>query len=102
VTANPHQPTLIIWDIDRTLVTIGEVAREIYESAFEEVIGQPLRELVEMAGRTEQAILVDTLRLSAIRHWAWRLLAKLASVPSVWQQTDTEAVIRALCPAALA
>lgn len=66
MTANPHQPTLILWDIDRTLVTIGGVAREIYESAFEEIVGQPLRELAEMAGRTEQAILVDTLRLHGV------------------------------------
>ena len=66
VTASPHQPTLILWDIDHTLVTIGEVSREIYESAFEEIVGRPLRELVDMTGRTEQAILVDTLKLHGI------------------------------------
>lgn len=66
MTASPHQPTLILWDIDHTLVTIGEVSREIYESAFEEILGQPLRALADMAGRTEQAILVDTLRLHGV------------------------------------
>jgi phosphoglycolate phosphatase-like HAD superfamily hydrolase len=66
VTANLHQPTLILWDIDRTLVTTGEVSREIYERAFEEIVGQPLRELADMAGRTEQAVLVDTLSLHGV------------------------------------
>src|SRR5262245_56700752 len=64
VTTASHQSTLILWDIDHTLVTIGEVSREIYEIAFSEVLGGPLRELAEMAGRTEQAILTETL----VRH----------------------------------
>ncbi|MGH3796481.1 MAG: HAD family hydrolase [Pseudonocardiaceae bacterium] len=61
MTETSHQPTLILWDIDHTLVTIGEVSREIYEVAFDEVLGEPLRELADMTGRTEQAILVETL-----------------------------------------
>lgn len=64
--ASPHQPTLVLWDIDHTLVNIGEISREIYEMAFEEVLGQPLRELADMAGRTEQAILVETLALHGV------------------------------------
>jgi len=66
VTTSPHQSTLILWDIDHTLVTIGEVSREIYELAFEEVLGQPLRELADMMGRTEQAILAETLALHGV------------------------------------
>lgn len=63
MTTSLHQPALILWDIDHTLVTIGKVSREIYELAFEEVIGQPLRELADMTGRTERAILTETLAL---------------------------------------
>lgn len=63
MTTSPHQPILILWDVDHTLVTIGEVSREIYELAFEEVVGQPLRELADMTGRTERAILAETLVL---------------------------------------
>lgn len=66
VTTNSHQPTLILWDIDHTLVTIGPVSREIYANAFEEVVGQPLRELANMTGRTERAILAETLTLHGI------------------------------------
>lgn len=63
---SPRQPTLILWDIDHTLVNIGTVSREIYEIAFEEVVGEPLRELADMTGRTEQAILVETLALHGV------------------------------------
>lgn len=63
MTTSPHQHALILWDIDHTLVTIGEVSREIYELAFQEVVGQPLRELADMMGRTERAILAETLAL---------------------------------------
>jgi phosphoglycolate phosphatase len=66
MTASPHQPTLVLWDIDRTLVTVGKISREIYERAFEKFVGQPLRELADMAGRTEQAILTDTLALHGV------------------------------------
>lgn len=66
MTTSLHQPDLILWDIDHTLLTIGEVSREIYELAFEEVLGQPLRELADMMGRTEQAILTETLALHGV------------------------------------
>lgn len=66
VAANLHQSALILWDIDHTLVAIGEVSREIYEMAFEEVVGQPLREVADMAGRTERAILAATLGLHGV------------------------------------
>jgi phosphoglycolate phosphatase-like HAD superfamily hydrolase len=66
VTANPDQLSLVLWDIDHTLVTIGEVSHEIYELAFEEAVGQPLRELANMTGRTERAILAETLALHGI------------------------------------
>ncbi len=66
MTTSPHQPTLVLWDIDHTLVTIGGVSREIYEIAFEEVVGQPLRELANMTGRTERAILAETLALHGV------------------------------------
>ncbi|WP_250284249.1 MULTISPECIES: haloacid dehalogenase-like hydrolase [unclassified Frankia] len=59
-------PALILWDIDRTLVTIGPVSREIYARAFQFVTGRPLRELADMTGRTERAILLDTLRLNGV------------------------------------
>ncbi|MGH3798902.1 MAG: HAD family hydrolase [Pseudonocardiaceae bacterium] len=66
MTTSPHQAALILWDVDHTLVTVGEISREIYEFAFEEVAGQPLREVADMTGRTERAILTETLALHRI------------------------------------
>jgi hypothetical protein len=66
VTTSLQESVLIFWDIDHTLLTIGNVSREIYEAAFEEVVGQPLRELADMTGRTERAILAETLALHGV------------------------------------
>ncbi|MEU1801685.1 haloacid dehalogenase-like hydrolase [Streptomyces sp. NPDC019937] len=61
------EPTLILWDVDQTLVSItGGVSRNLYERAFEKVTGKRLGGLAAMAGRTEQAIMVETLRLNGI------------------------------------
>lgn len=62
----PRRPVLILWDIDHTLVTVGEVSREIYERAFKRIVGRPLRQLADTSGRTEQAIIVDILKLHGI------------------------------------
>jgi phosphoglycolate phosphatase-like HAD superfamily hydrolase len=59
-------PTLVLWDIDRTLVYVGEVSREIYARAFQEVTGQPLRTFADMTGRTDKAILTDTLAINGV------------------------------------
>ncbi|HEU0087871.1 MAG TPA: haloacid dehalogenase-like hydrolase [Pseudonocardiaceae bacterium] len=66
MTTSLQESVLIFWDIDHTLLTIGNVSREIYEAAFEEVVGQPLRELADMTGRTERAILAETLALHGV------------------------------------
>lgn len=66
MTTSPRQAALILWDVDHTLVTVGEISREIYKLAFEEVTGQPLREVADMTGRTERAILTETLALHGV------------------------------------
>ncbi|EFL21693.1 phosphoglycolate phosphatase [Streptomyces himastatinicus ATCC 53653] len=61
------EPILILWDVDQTLVSIKDgVSRSLYERAFEKVTGRTLGGLADMAGRTEQAIMVETLRLNGI------------------------------------
>jgi phosphoglycolate phosphatase-like HAD superfamily hydrolase len=60
-------PSLVMWDVDHTLVSVGGgVSRSIYERAFRQVTGRPLGELAEMSGRTDQAIMVETLRLNGV------------------------------------
>lgn len=64
---HPLGPLLVLWDIDHTLVSVGGgVSRTIYERAFHRVTGRPLGELADMSGRTEQAIMVETLRLNGV------------------------------------
>lgn len=55
---------LILWDVDRTLLSIGPVSQEIYSFAFEQVTGVKPVEIAPMAGRTERAIITDTLALN--------------------------------------
>lgn len=61
-------PLLILWDIDHTLVSLVGIGREIYGRVFEQITGRPLVHLADMAGRTEQAILRETLMLNGVAH----------------------------------
>lgn len=62
---------LVLWDVDKTLVDVSGVSRDIYAVAFEKVTGRPLDKLAEMTGRTEHAILVETLALNGVSETAF-------------------------------
>lgn len=59
---------LVLWDVDRTLLSIGPVSQEIYSLAFERVTGSLPRAIAPMAGRTERAIITETLALNGQTH----------------------------------
>lgn len=59
---------LVLWDVDHTLVSIGGVSRSLYAHAFQAVTGQPMRGLAVMTGRTERAIIAETLALNGIEN----------------------------------
>lgn len=61
-----NPPLLVLWDIDHTLVSIKGVSRDIYARAFEQVIGRPMEHLADMTGRTEEAIIRETLTLNSV------------------------------------
>src|SRR5690606_39370745 len=54
--------TLVLWDIDHTLVDPGGLSSEIYAGAFQRLIGRPPEMIAPMAGRTDRAITAETLR----------------------------------------
>jgi phosphoglycolate phosphatase len=54
---------LVLWDIDHTLIDTGGVGREIYQEAFEQVTGRPMKRQADISGRTEPDIFRDTLAL---------------------------------------
>lgn len=58
---------LVLWDVDHTLVNAGGVGRIFYARAFEAVTGRPLTEMPSMTGRTERAIITDTLKLNGVK-----------------------------------
>ncbi|MGH3775883.1 MAG: HAD family hydrolase [Pseudonocardiaceae bacterium] len=62
-TASQPPYILVLWDIDHTLIETRGVGRAIYERAFPAATGKPLRQLAEVAGRTELVIMHDTLQL---------------------------------------
>jgi phosphoglycolate phosphatase len=62
---NPRRP-LVLWDIDHTLISLPGVSQEIYALAFEQAVGRPLVVLADMSGRTDRAIVAETLALNGV------------------------------------
>ncbi|WP_216213055.1 HAD family hydrolase [Amycolatopsis aidingensis] len=58
--------TLVLWDIDHTLIETRGVGRAIYDRAFYAATGQPLAHLAQISGRTELDIMRESLRINGI------------------------------------
>lgn len=56
--------TLVLWDIDGTLISTGPAAAEIYPQAFLALTDLPARHTVDIQGRTE----LDTMSEPFARH----------------------------------
>jgi phosphoglycolate phosphatase len=57
---------LVLWDVDYTLVNSGGLGTRLYEAVFRELFGRDLPAVAPKAGRTDRAILLDTLALAGI------------------------------------
>ena len=57
---------LVLWDMDGTLLNAGGVGVELYELVFRQLFGRPLDGLAPMAGRTDRAIILETLELAGV------------------------------------
>jgi phosphoglycolate phosphatase-like HAD superfamily hydrolase len=53
--------TLVLWDIDGTLLNAAGFSWELIETAFRQLHGRPIVEAVSLAGRTDRAIATDLL-----------------------------------------
>jgi phosphoglycolate phosphatase len=60
-------PALVLWDIDHTLIETRGVGRKLYRAAFEEITGRRMERKPNLTGRTEPAILTDTLTLNGLQ-----------------------------------
>jgi phosphoglycolate phosphatase-like HAD superfamily hydrolase len=55
---------LVLWNIDLTLVDVGQVTRAAYAAAFRRVMGRPLVRLPQTAGTTESEVFFDAVELN--------------------------------------
>jgi phosphoglycolate phosphatase len=57
---------LVLWDLDGTLLNAGGVGAELYRVVFLQLFGRGLEAFAPMAGRTDRAIILETLELAGI------------------------------------
>ena len=78
---------LVLWDVDGTLLNAGGVGGDLYEMVFASMFGRPCEKLASMAGRTDRAIIRETLELAGVaspREWVDPFIAGLtAHAPSM-------------------
>jgi phosphoglycolate phosphatase len=72
---------LALWDVDYTLVSADGLGTRLYQVVFREMFGRELTVVAPKAGRTDRAIVGDTLALAGVsRAWVDGFLAALARV----------------------
>ena len=57
---------LVLWDIDGTLLNAGGVGRDLYDVVFLQLFGRSLSAYAPMAGRTDRAIILETLIMAGV------------------------------------
>jgi phosphoglycolate phosphatase-like HAD superfamily hydrolase len=57
---------LVLWDVDHTLLNAGGLSAQLYGAVFAELYGRELAQVAPMAGRTDRAIIVETLTMAGI------------------------------------
>ena len=57
---------LVLWDVDGTLLNAGGVGTDLYNVVFLQLFGRSLEAYAPMAGRTDRAIILETLELAGV------------------------------------
>ncbi len=57
---------LVLWDVDYTLLSADGLGTRLYEVVFRELYGRELPAVAPKAGRTDRAIVADTLALAGL------------------------------------
>jgi phosphoglycolate phosphatase len=57
---------LVLWDVDFTLLDSGGTGRAVYRSVFRDLFGRDPDGVAPMGGRTERAIIAETLSMAGI------------------------------------
>ena len=77
----------MLWDVDYTLLSSAGLGTRLYEATFREMFGRELTVVAPKAGRTDRAILLETLTLAGIaepRTHVEAFLAALARQSAAW------------------
>ncbi len=95
---------LVLWDVDYTLLSAGGLGNRLYAAVFKEMFGRDLTAVAPKAGRTDRAILIDTLALAGLEEPRARVDDFLAALASRVAAMDGSAngEVRALPGAAAA
>ena len=70
----------MLWDVDYTLVSAGGLGTRLYEVVFLEMFGRDLPAVAPKAGRTDRAIIADTLAMAGLEAPRERVDAFLATL----------------------
>ncbi len=62
----PEHDRLVLWDVDHTLLNAGGLSSHLYRVVFRQLFGRELARVAPMAGRTDRAIILDTLTLAGV------------------------------------
>ena len=95
---------LVLWDVDYTLLRAAGLGNRLYQTTFKDTFGRDLTAIAPKAGRTDRAILLDTLALAGVaepRAHVDDFLAALARQAAALDGS-AEAEVRALPGAAAA
>jgi phosphoglycolate phosphatase len=57
---------LVLWDVDYTLLSAVGLGNHLYQAVFKDMFGRDLDAIAPKAGRTDRAILLDTLALAGV------------------------------------
>jgi phosphoglycolate phosphatase len=57
---------LVLWDLDGTLLNAGGVGADLYSVVFLQLFGRSLETMAPMAGRTDRAIILETLTQAGV------------------------------------
>ena len=57
---------LVLWDVDYTLLSAVGLGNRLYGQVFKDMFGRDLAAVAPKAGRTDRAILLDTLTLAGV------------------------------------
>jgi phosphoglycolate phosphatase len=71
---------LVLWDLDGTLLNAGRVGSDLYDKVFLQLFGRSPDALAPMAGRTDRAIILETLEMAGISEPRRRVDAFIAGL----------------------